>query len=202
MVRIELFTRFERIWHWLQMLLIFLLLITGFEVHGLYKLLGFDRAVVFHNFIGITWCILVVFIIFWMVITAEWKQYLPTTKNLFQMGQYYLFGIFIGKKSPVHKSKESKHNPLQRLTYLSLVSFVLPTQIVLGLLFWTYNDWPKWGLSDFLELRLVATVHLILAIYLIHFIIVHVYMTTTGHTPLTHIKAMFTGYEEVPEETH
>jgi thiosulfate reductase cytochrome b subunit len=28
------------------------------------------------------------------------------------------------------------------------------------------------------------------------FLIAHVYLTTTGHTPLAHIKAMITGYEE------
>lgn len=35
MVDIYLYTRYERFWHRLQMVLIFLLLITGFEVHGL-----------------------------------------------------------------------------------------------------------------------------------------------------------------------
>ena len=200
MVRIELFTKFERIWHWLQMVLIFSLLVTGMEVHGLYKLFGFGKAVVFHNFIGITWCILVVFIIFWMFITGQWKQYIPTTKNLFRVVQYYIFGIFKGEEPPVKQSKESKHNPLQRMTYLTLVSFVLPTQLFTGLLYWAYNDWSRWGLPEFLELRFVAMAHLLLAIYLIHFIIVHVYMTTTGHTPTAHIKAMFTGYEEVPED--
>jgi thiosulfate reductase cytochrome b subunit len=32
------------------------------------------------------------------------------------------------------------------------------------------------------------------------FIIVHVYMTTTGHTIFAHTKAMITGWEEVDEE--
>jgi thiosulfate reductase cytochrome b subunit len=201
LVKLYLFTRFERIWHWLQMLLIFVLLITGFEVHGLYTLFGFERAVELHGFFGISWCILVAFIIFWMAITAEWKQYLPTTKKLFAVARYYLIGIFIGEESPVHQSQESKHNPLQRIIYLSLVSSVLPLQIITGLLYWTYNDWKGWGLAGFLDLKIVATIHLVLAIYLIHFIIIHVYMTTTGHTPMAHIKAMLSGYEEVPEDS-
>jgi thiosulfate reductase cytochrome b subunit len=29
------------------------------------------------------------------------------------------------------------------------------------------------------------------------FFVVHVYFATTGHTPIAHIKAMITGYEEV-----
>ena len=31
------------------------------------------------------------------------------------------------------------------------------------------------------------------------YLIVHAYMATLGPTPFTHIKAMFTGYEEEPE---
>jgi hypothetical protein len=32
------------------------------------------------------------------------------------------------------------------------------------------------------------------------FIIVHVYMTTTGHTLFAHIKSMITGWEEIEAE--
>jgi len=32
------------------------------------------------------------------------------------------------------------------------------------------------------------------------FFVVHVYLTTTGHTPLAHIKTMITGWED--EEPH
>jgi glutamate dehydrogenase (NAD(P)+) len=45
MKRIYLYTRYERGWHWLQALLIVVLLVTGMEVHGLYTLLGFEWAV-------------------------------------------------------------------------------------------------------------------------------------------------------------
>ncbi len=38
--KIYLYTRFERFWHWFQALLIMLLLVTGFELHGTYGLLG------------------------------------------------------------------------------------------------------------------------------------------------------------------
>jgi thiosulfate reductase cytochrome b subunit len=32
------------------------------------------------------------------------------------------------------------------------------------------------------------------------FFIVHVYLTTTGHTPTAHIKSMITGWEEVHDD--
>ncbi|MDH3574751.1 MAG: cytochrome b/b6 domain-containing protein, partial [Desulfobacteraceae bacterium] len=114
-----LYTRYERFWHWLQMVLIFLLLVTGFEIHGLYSLMGFEQAVDIHNFVGITWLIAFAFFVFWVFTTGEWKQYVPTTKKLFAVIRYYSFGIFKGESHPVPKRKGAKHNPLQRLTYLS-----------------------------------------------------------------------------------
>jgi len=33
------------------------------------------------------------------------------------------------------------------------------------------------------------------------FIFVHAYLATRGHTPMAHFKAMFTGYEEIHEDS-
>jgi len=71
--------------------------------------------------------------------------------------------------------------------------------MVTGLLYWTYNDWPKYGL-DFLSLSVVANIHMACAYALLAFLVVHIYMTTTGHTITAHIAAMFSGWEEVPED--
>ena len=83
MVTTYLYTRYERFWHWLQMALIAVLLVTGFEVHGLFSLMGFHRAVQIHNFTGLTWLIAFAFFVFWILTTGEWKQYIPTTRKMF-----------------------------------------------------------------------------------------------------------------------
>ena len=80
---IYLYARYERFWHWLQTALIILLLITGFEIKGLYSLFGFQTAVKVHNFTGNTWLIAFLFFVFWVVTTGEWRQYVPTTKKMF-----------------------------------------------------------------------------------------------------------------------
>ena len=49
MQKVRIFTRFERFWHWTQMVLVGLLTITGFEVHGNYELMGYENAVRIHN---------------------------------------------------------------------------------------------------------------------------------------------------------
>ena len=200
MINIYLYTRYERSWHWLQGLLIILLLLTGFEVHGQYSLFGFHSAVKVHNFIGLSWLIAFAFFVFWIFTTGEWKQYIPTTRKMLSVIRYYSYGIFRGEPHPVPKRKEAKHNPLQRLTYLSLAAFLLPVQMISGLLYWGYNHWPAWGL-DFLSLEVVAVIHTLGAFAILTFLVIHVYMTTTGHRILAHIKAMITGWEEVSVDT-
>lgn len=198
MINTYIYTRYERFWHWFQMVLVGILLITGFEVHGLYSFLGFQKAVTIHNAVGITWLIAFAVFIFWLFTTGEWKQYIPTTKKMFEVVRYYAYGIFKGYDHPVPKRKKAKHNPLQRLCYLFFSAILLPAQMLTGILYWAYNSWEAWGLA-FLSLNLIAVLHMICAFAVLQFIIIHVYMTTTGHSIFAHIRAMITGWEEIQE---
>ena len=199
MKNIYLYARFERLWHWLQTLLIIILLVTGLEVNGAYTLLGFGTAVEVHNFVGLTWLIAFAFFAFWIFTTGEWRQYIPTTKKMFSVVRYYMYGIFRGEAHPVPKRKEAKHNPLQRIVYLILAALLLPVQMVTGFLYWGYNSWADWGLS-WLSLQVVALIHTAGAFAILSFIVVHVYMITTGHTIFAHTRAMITGWEQVADE--
>ena len=198
MTRMYLYTRYERFWHWLQMLLIFILLGTGFEIHGSFKWLGFETAVKVHNFAGIAWLIAFAFFVFWIFTTGEWRQYVPTTRKILAVVRYYAYGIFKGESHPVPKKRKAKHNPLQRIVYLSLAAAGLPIQMITGFLYWSYNSWNTWGL-DWLNLDVVVFIHMAGAFGILQFLIIHVYMTTTGHSLFVHIKAMITGWEDVEE---
>lgn len=193
---IYLYSRYERFWHWLQSLLIIILLLTGFEIHQGFTLFGFHSAVRVHNFVGLAWLIAFAFFVFWIFTTGEWKQYIPTTKKMLSVVRYYSYGIFRGEAHPVPKRKEAKHNPLQRLTYLSLAAFLLPFQMVTGFLYWGYNSWQVWGIGN-LSMEVLAMLHTLGAFAILTFLVVHLYMTTTGHSIFAHIKAMITGWEEV-----
>lgn len=198
MVTIYLYSRYERFWHWLQTVLLIVLLVTGLETHGIFYFLGFHTAVEVHNFVGITWLIAFAFFVFWIFTTGEWRQYIPTTKKMVSVVRYYIYGIFRGESHPVPKRKEAKHNPLQRITYLIVAAILLPFQMITGFLYWGYNSWESWGLS-WLPLKIVAWFHMAGAFGIFSFIIVHVYMTTTGHSIFAHTKAMITGWEDVEE---
>ncbi|MFP4475757.1 MAG: cytochrome b/b6 domain-containing protein [Desulfatibacillaceae bacterium] len=198
MERVYMYTRFERFWHWFQAILILGLLLTGFEVHGTYTLLGFEDAVTWHNHIAWTWLILYIFIIFWQATTGQWKQYVPTTKKLLSVAWYYMHGIFKREPHPVPKSVRIKHNPLQRLTYLGIAVVLIPVQMITGILYYFYNSWAAWGLAESVSLGVVSFIHTACAFAILIFLVVHVYMTTTGHSLTSHFKAMCTGWDEVP----
>jgi len=190
-----IYRRFERFWHWNQALLILFLALTGFEIHSSYKLFGYEHAVIMHNVAAWALLVLIIFAIFWHFVTGEWKQYIPTTKYIKAQIEYYITGIFKGAPHPTNKTVYNKFNPLQRLIYLGLKLFVIPVQVITGFiyLFYIYPDNP----AHSFDLGNVALVHTIGAFALLAFVIAHVYLTTTGETPLSSIKAMITGWEVI-----
>ena len=200
MERIYVFKRFERFWHWAQALLIMGMMITGFEVHGSYSLLGFERAVDWHATMAWALITLWVFAIFWHFTTGEWRQYIPTNDKMVAMVRYYLTGIFTDAPHPFRQTTLRKHNPLQRVAYLFVKLVINPLLWISGLLYLFYASWAGWGLG-WLQLEWVALAHTAGAFLMLIFFIVHVYLATAGHTPTAHIKAMLTGWEEVEGES-
>ncbi|MBZ0243660.1 MAG: cytochrome b/b6 domain-containing protein [Bacteroidales bacterium] len=193
---------FERFWHWNQSLLIFLLALTGFEIHSSFSLFGYETAVDLHNKAAWALIILIIFAIFWHFTTGEWKQYIPTTENLRAQAEFYLFGIFRNAPHPTKKTLISKLNPLQRLVYLGLKVLIIPVMVVSGLLYMFYR-YPQDGGIQIINvdnLEIIALIHTFGAFILMAFVIVHLYLITTGHTVTSNLKAMITGWEELEED--
>ncbi|MCA0387142.1 MAG: cytochrome b/b6 domain-containing protein [Bacteroidetes bacterium] len=200
--QVYIYRSFERFWHWTQAFLIFFLAATGFEVHGSFKFFGYQNAVEYHNIAAYAFIILIVFAIFWHFSTGEWKQYLPTFTNMKAQINFYLTGIFKNAPHPTKKTVLSKLNPLQRLVYLGLKLLVIPVMVASGLLYMFYR-YPQKGTIVGLNIDTIepiALFHTAGAFALIAFIVVHLYLITTGHKPTTNLKAMITGYEELDDE--
>ncbi|MCA1919145.1 MAG: cytochrome b/b6 domain-containing protein [Flavobacterium piscis] len=202
MKKVYIYKGFERFWHWTQSILIFTLAFTGFEVNGAYEVLGYETAVNVHNFSAISLIILIIFAIFWHFTTGEWKQYIPTKKNMKAQIEYYITGIFRNAPHPTRKTILSKLNPLQRLTYLALKIILIPLMVITGILYMLY----RYGLNGEIHslkigsLEPIAILHTIGAFLILAFVIAHIYLTTTGHNPTSNIKAMITGWEELEDE--
>lgn len=200
--QVKIYPAFERFWHWTQMTLIFILLFTGFGLHGLHGLIPFQAAVTVHTLAALALILLWVFAIFWHLTTGTWVHYVPTTDGLLQVVRFYAYGIFKGEHHPYRKAYWRKHNPLQAMAYLALKLVLFPAIWLSGLAYLTFNFWdsrPNAGLM----IEIVANIHLLAAYAIGAFIIVHVYLLTVGHSFAEHVKPMITGFDEVhltPEE--
>ena len=200
--RVYMYRFYERLWHWVQVMAIFLLLITGIIIHKpeMLGVLSFPYMVSIHNALGFILFANAFLAVFYHLVSGEIKQYIPQPRGFFDQAVlqagYYLKGIFQGADHPFEKSREKKLNPLQQITYFGLLNFLLPLQIVTGLLIWSIQTWPI--VAEALGgLSVLGPVHNFLAWLFAAFILLHVYLTTTGHHPLDGIKAMINGWDEV-----
>lgn len=190
-----MYGKFERFWHWSQAVLIIVLLVTGFEIHGSYQWLGYEKSVELHR--ASAWIMIGLWALamFWHLTTGEWKQYKPDRiERILTMVRFYALGIFQGKPHPFNKSAEHKHNPLQRIAYLMLYTLIEPATWVTGLVYLFYRDWNS---LTVIPLSLVAMLHTAAAFLMLSFLIVHLYLTLTSDSkPFASLKAMIVGYED------
>ena len=197
-----LYSVYERIWHWLMALSILLLLWTGIEIHwvGAMSLIGFTNAVLLHNVLAVILIGNAFLSLFYHLASNDIRQFIPPRATFFgeviAQVRYYLNGIFWGAPHPVPKTARRKLNPLQQVTYLMLLNVLIPFQVITGALIWGAQRWP--GLSSAVGgLTIITPMHSFGAWMLASFVLTHVYLTTTGHTPLSNIKAMIVGDDEI-----
>ena len=205
--RIYIYSVYERFWHWLQTAAIVILLFTGLIIHNpdSYMFFKFSGVVITHNVIAAILAFNAFFSLFYHLASGEIKQYLPEPKGffsqIFTQASYYLQGIFKGAEHPIKKNAKHKLNPLQLITYLGILNILLPLQGITGILIWGAERWPP--LSEALGgLPFLAPFHTLIAWIFGSFIVMHVYLTTTGHTPLAGIESMITGWDEVEVHEH
>lgn len=190
---VKVYPRFERLWHWMQVLLIMVLLFTGMGLNGLHSVVPFGPAVMLHTIAALTLLALWIFATFWLFTTGTWKQFLPKIEGMIEVAKFYAYGVFNGQEHPYKKIFWRKHNPLQAATYFGLKWFVFPAIWVTGILYLTYNFWGQGAQI----ITIVASIHLLAAYVIAAFVIVHVYLLTVGHGFRSHVRPMVTGYDEV-----
>jgi len=198
---VYMYTVYERFWHWLQALAILILMLTGIEIHfSAFDLFGFALAVSVHNIVGFVVVANALFAAFYHFATGEIQQYLPQPHGFYgqaiDQAKYYLNGIFHGHAHPFEKRPDRKLNPLQQMTYLVILNVLLPIQIVTGVLIWGAQRWV--GVHEALGgLTALATVHSLGSWMFAAFLLLHIYLTTTGPTPTANISAMLNGWERI-----
>ncbi len=193
---VKIYSRYERFWHWSQALLIFILALSGFNLHGTFDLAPFPLAVMVHTYAAILLIILWIFTTFWNFTTGQWKHYLPKNKGLFDVIKFYVYGIILGHPHPYSKGLKRKQNALQSLAYLTFMVIIGPALWLSGIAYLLYGLWSHIDSGQQL-FSLVVFVHTAGAFAMITFVAIHIYMTTTGKTVFHYIKTMITGYEKI-----
>jgi len=202
--KVYMYAFYERIWHWTMALGVIILALTGLEVHytGQLEIFGLARAVTIHNAIALVLTINAVLSLFYHLATGEIKQFFKFNRRFIQetlvQAVYYISDIFKKAPHPIPKSKDRKLNPLQQLTYIILLNLLLPFQIITGILIWGADRWAHVA-ESIGGLAILGPIHNLGSWLLLSFLVVHIYLTTTGHTPLANIRAMITGYDQIEE---
>jgi predicted CXXCH cytochrome family protein len=193
-----------RLWHWTNAIAFLVLIFTGIQLryYEITSLTKFKTAVTVHNVFGIVMAIGFLLWLFYYVVTGKIKLYIPPLLELkkfltstLSQAVYYGYGIFKGDANPHHATPDHKFNPLQQTAYFFIMFFLVPVQIITGILL---LDVKRFGALIGLlgGLAVVDLVHVILSFALTAFLVVHVYLTTLGATTMQHIKAMISGYEK------
>ncbi|MHB8898869.1 MAG: cytochrome b/b6 domain-containing protein [Thermoguttaceae bacterium] len=202
--RKRIYTTWERTWHWVQSMAMVALLATGFHIHSPVRAPIADLATVvwLHNVSGFILIGNALLGLFYYATTGAIRHYLPSRNGLVgdvvAQVSFYTRGIFRGEAHPSPKTPERRLNPLQQLTYLALLNVLLPLQVGSGLLMWGASRWPQ-AAGAVGGLPVLGAVHTLGSYLFLSFLIAHLYLITTGHTPLSCLEGMATGFEELEE---
>lgn len=202
--RVYMYTVEERLWHWFQAATMMALMATGIVIHlpRVWRFIDFETAVRLHDVLGVLLALNALAGFAWHLVTHQLGQFVPRGLSWTGMAiaqvRYYAWGIFQGAPHPMEKTVARKLNPLQQVTYFGILNLLLPTQVLtgVGMLALRYN--PAW-VERLTELGLLAPLHLLGGWLFAAFLVAHVYLTTTGHTLVSNIVAMITGWEDTSE---
>lgn len=193
-----------RLWHVLNAILFIILIITGISMQYTDKndyilVVGFARAVKWHNIAAVILTFNYVFFVAANVLSGNIKYYRIEKKNFFadlvKQFKYYSWGMFKGEKHPFPVTLDRKFNPLQKFTYVLSMYVALPLIIIsgLGLMF------PETTINRFIGVSgLIWTdiLHITMGFFLSLFMLIHIYTCTLGSKPTSLFRGMISGFHE------
>jgi len=192
-----------RLWHAVNAVLCILLILTGLSMQYSdpdFVLINFGLAVSMHNFSGIALTISYFLFFFGNMFTANGKFYRLKVEGLsirlWKQLRYYAYGYFVNEESPFPVSPQNKFNPLQQISYLLALYLALPLLFVTGwaLLF------PEFIINKFMGFSgifLTAQLHIVMGFFISLFLIIHLYVSTMGASPLSNFKSIVTGWQKL-----
>jgi len=203
-----LYPKWIRLWHILNALLFLILIVTGISMQYTGRdnpsyMVGFAKAVKWHNFAAIILLANYIFFILGNTYTKNGRYYKIKKEHfwsdLMKQLRFYSFGMFRGEKHPFPVTMENKFNPLQKFTYVLSMYVGMPLLIIsgLGLLFPEITINKLFGVSG---LVLTDILHKSMGFLLSIFMIIHIYTCTLGARPGSLFWGMVSGYHPSEEQ--
>jgi thiosulfate reductase cytochrome b subunit len=197
-----LYPGWVRVWHLLNGLTFITLIITGFSLHFAEPdrpLIPIALAVKTHNIAGIGLCLLWAAFLLGNLISGNHRHYVPVWRGVLQrmitQVRFYLFRIMRGESHPYPATEKSKFNPLQQMAYNAIMFGLVPVVLLTGVVMLLPEYFPQLGLeSD--QVWPVALAHTIAGFFAVVFMVVHIYLGTTGDKVTALFKGMLTGWHD------
>ncbi|HPG40548.1 MAG TPA: cytochrome b/b6 domain-containing protein [bacterium] len=183
----DLYSAGTRLWHMVNALVFIVLLVTGFTMHfaSTSSLISFAASVTIHNIAAKILALSYVLFIIGNFTSKNIKHYLPARKawlaRMTAQLRYYLWGIYRGEQPPFTPGKQQKFNPMQQITYLVIMYLFLPLIIISGVMMMFPHLAPDklFGVGG---VGPIAILHYLVTIVLTLFLLVHIYLGSTGKT--------------------
>jgi thiosulfate reductase cytochrome b subunit len=181
-----------RAWHGLHALCFVLLGASGLSLHysdSDYAVLPFELAVRVHDASGVAMAVLYVLFVVRNVTSGNLRHYSlprPVLRSIARQLGWYMGGMFRGDARPFPRSHASKLNPAQASTYLLVMYAITPACVLSGvaLLFPQLAPQRVAGVGGVWPMALL---HLASGWLLSLFLLLHLYMVTTGPTLWTYV---------------
>jgi len=191
-----------RIWHGINAIGIILLIISGLSMNsgGESSFISFNIAVNMHNISGIVVSLNYLLFLVGNIVTDNSKFYIVKPKGFLKrpmkQAQYYIWGMFHGMKAPYPLSEKRKFNPLQKYFYIIIMYIAVPLVVLTGfaLLFPEVIFEKIYNVSGVL---ITAVLHSALGFLISVFLIIHLYVSSIGKSPLENFKSILTGWHHV-----
>ena len=200
--RIYLYPVWIRLWHLFNAILCLTLIITGISMqfsNPKFPMIRFDVAVLIHNIIGILLTVNYIIFLAGNLITPNGKYYKPVISGLFKrlmiQFRYYTWGLFKGNTAPYPVTPERKFNPLQQVTYIGTMYFLIPLVFITGLAM-LYPEIIPVRIFWSSGLHFTDLLHIIAGFLISVFMCIHVYFCTIGATPISNFKSMIDGFHD------
>jgi thiosulfate reductase cytochrome b subunit len=186
-----------RVWHGVQALVFLGLIATGLNMHYAgsdWAVIPFSVSVRVHNGCGIATAVLWVVFVVANLISGHVRHYKPQDIHIIHslviQIRYYGYGMFRGDPAPL--SPGLRNNHVQQLVYTGVMYILMPLSIVSGVLLIFPILAPERALGR-PGLWPMAMLHLSVGYLLTLFVIIHIYLATTGETVFSLCREMFTG---------